>query len=173
MGCFNRSHAVRPVSHEDLVLFGRVGLAFLLCYAVGFERALRGAAAGDRTFSLVGTAAAAMTAVTVGPAPQAIGGVVTGVGFIGAGLVLRGGQGMIRGVTSAAAIFAATGIGVVAGTGHPLLAVFVALLTVLDLELRYLPVLNRLDAHRYADRMTVEDADDDPRADDGAPGPLG
>ena len=82
----------RPVSHEDLVLFGRVGLAFLLCYAVGFERALRGAPAGDRTFSLVGTAAAAMSAVTVGPAPQAIGGVVTGVGFIGAGLVLRGGM---------------------------------------------------------------------------------
>jgi uncharacterized membrane protein YhiD involved in acid resistance len=55
---------VATVTHEDLVLFGRVGLAFLLCYAVGFERALRGAAAGDRTFSLVGTAAAAMTAVT-------------------------------------------------------------------------------------------------------------
>lgn len=98
---------------------------------------------------------------------------MTGVGFIGAGLVLRGGQGMIRGVTSAAAIFAATGIGIVAGTGHPWLAVFVALLTLLDLELRYLPVLNRLDAHRYADRMAVEDADDDPRAGEGAPGPLG
>jgi putative Mg2+ transporter-C (MgtC) family protein len=148
------------VSHEDLVLFGRVGLAFLLCFAVGFERLLRGSPAGDRTFSLVGTAAAAVTAVTVGPAPQAIGGVITGVGFIGAGLVLRGDGGMIRGMTSAAAVFAATGIGVVAGTGHAWLALFVTLLTIVDLELRYVPVLNRLDAHRYADRM-ANDADDD------------
>ena len=160
------------MSHEDLVLFGRVGLAFVLCYAVGFERALRGAAAGDRTFSLVGTAAAAITAVTVGPAPQAIGGVVTGVGFIGAGLVLRGGMGAVRGVTSAAAIFAATGIGVVAGTGHYWLALFVALLTLLDLELRYLPALNRLEAHRYADRMG-QDSDDDAQPGGATPGPLG
>jgi putative Mg2+ transporter-C (MgtC) family protein len=149
------------VTHEDLVLFGRVGLAFVLCYAIGFERALRGSPAGDRTFSLVGTAAAAVTAVTVGPAPQAIGGVVTGVGFIGAGLVLRGDRGMIQGMTSAASVFAATGIGVVAGTGHGWLAVFVALLAVLVLELRHLPVLNRLDAHRYAQRMATDDADDD------------
>ena len=159
------------MTHEDIVLFGRVGLAFLLCYAVGFERALRGAAAGDRTFSLVGTAAAAMTAVTIGSAPQAIGGVVTGVGFIGAGLVLRGGMGTVRGVTSAAAIFAATGIGVVAGAGRYWLALFVALLTLLDLELRHLPVLNRLEAHRYADRME-QDADD-PEPGDGTPGLLG
>ena len=159
---------MRPVSHQDLVLFGRAGLAFVLCYAVGFERALRGSPAGDRTFALVGTAAAAVSAVTVGPAPQAIGGVVTGIGFIGAGLVLRGDHGMIRGVTSAAAIFAATGVGVVAGTGHPWLAVFVAVLTVLDLELRYMPVLNRLDAHRYEGRMA--DDSDDEHPGDGAPG---
>ena len=127
------------MTHEDLVLFGRVGLAFVLCYIIGFERALRGSPAGDRTFSLVGTAAAAVTAVTVGPAPQAIGGVVTGVGFIGAGLVRRGDRGMIRGMTSAAGVLAATGIGVVAGTGHGWLALFVTLLTLLDLELRHLP----------------------------------
>ncbi len=158
---------MRPVTHQDLVFFARVGLAFVLCYAVGFERALRGAPAGDRTFALVGTAAAAISAVTVGPAPQAIGGVVTGVGFIGAGLVLRGDHGMIRGVTSAAAIFAATGVGVVAGTGHGWLALFVTLLAVLDLELRYVPILKRLDAHRYADGM-ADDPDDDSW--DGPPG---
>jgi putative Mg2+ transporter-C (MgtC) family protein len=160
---------VAPVTHEDLVLFGRVGLAFVLCYAVGFERALRGAFAGDRTFSLVGTAAAAVSAVTVGPAPQAIGGVMTGVGFIGAGLVLRGDRGMIRGMTSAAAIFAATGIGIVAGTGHYWLALFVTVLTILDLELRYTPLLNRLEAHRYADRMSNDTDEED---DGGAPAGL-
>ena len=149
------------MTHEDIVLFGRVGLAFLLCYAIGFERALRGAPAGDRTFALVGTAAAAVTAVTIGASPQAIGGVVSGVGFIGAGLVLRGDRGMIRGMTSAAAIFAATGVGIAAGTGHGWLALFVTLLTVFDLEVRHLPVLNRLDAHRYSDRMADDPGDDD------------
>ena len=68
---------------------------------------------------------------------------------------------MIRGITSAAAIFCATGIGVVAGTGHAWLAVFTTVLAILDLELRYLPVLNRLDAHRYAGRMTADSDDDD------------
>jgi putative Mg2+ transporter-C (MgtC) family protein len=66
---------------------------------------------------------------------------------------------MIRGMTSAAAVFAATGIGVVAGTGHLWLAAFVTLLTIFDLELRNAPILNRLDVHRYSDRM-AEDADD-------------
>jgi putative Mg2+ transporter-C (MgtC) family protein len=149
------------MTHQDLVIFGRVGLAFVLCYAMGFERAIRGSPAGDRTYALVGTAAAAMTAVTVGPAPQAVGGVVTGIGFIGAGLVLRGDHGMIKGVTSAAAMFAATGIGVVAGTGHLWLAIFVALLSIVDLELRHMPFLNRLDAHRYANRM-ADDLEDEP-----------
>jgi putative Mg2+ transporter-C (MgtC) family protein len=152
------------MTHQDLVIFGRVGLAFVLCYAMGFERAIRGSPAGDRTYALVGTAAAAMTAVTVGPAPQAVGGVVTGIGFIGAGLVLRGDHGMIKGVTSAAAMFAATGIGVVAGTGHLWLAIFVALLSIVDLELRHMPFLNRLDAHRYANRM-ADDHDDEPPVD--------
>jgi putative Mg2+ transporter-C (MgtC) family protein len=159
------------VSHHELVLIGHTGMAFVLCFAVGFERALRGSPAGDRTFALVGTAAAAVTAVTVGPAPQAIGGVVTGVGFIGAGLVLRGDHGMVRGMTTAAAIFAATGIGVVAGTGHLWLAAFVALLTVLDLELRSVPLLKLLDAHRYAGRMSNDPDDDPPPVPrDGAPG---
>jgi putative Mg2+ transporter-C (MgtC) family protein len=148
---------------SEYEMMGQVGLAFVLCFAIGFERELRGAPAGDRTFSLVGTAAAAVTAVTLGNSPQAIGGVVTGVGFIGAGLVLRGDGGMIKGVTSAAAVFAATGIGVVAGTGHPLLAVFVTVLALVALELRYIPLLDRLDARRYVGRVPDDTAPPRPR----------
>jgi hypothetical protein len=59
----------------------------------------------------------------------------------------------------------------VAGAGHYWLALFVALLTLLDLELRHLPILNRLEAHRYAHRM-AQDSDDGPEAGD-APGPFG
>src|SRR5580765_735347 len=87
-------------------VIAHVAVAFALSYVIGFERELRGAPAGDRTFALVGTGAAAMTAVLIGPAPNAIAGVITGVGFIGAGLLFRGTAGMLKGMTSAATIFA-------------------------------------------------------------------
>ena len=131
-------------------VFGDIALAFALSYVIGFERELRGSAAGDRTFALVGTGAAAVTAVAANNSPQAIAGVLTGIGFIGAGLVFRGGQGMLKGITSAATIFAVTAVGVVAGYGHEWLAVWVALLVLVDLELRHLPLLRFLDARRYA-----------------------
>lgn len=131
-------------------MFTHIALAFALSFVIGFERELRGAPAGDRTFALVGTGAAAITAVTIGPSPQAVAGVVTGVGFIGAGLLFRGEEGMLRGMTSAATILAVAAIGIVAGTGHLLLATGVAALVLVDLELRKIPILKRLDARRYS-----------------------
>jgi putative Mg2+ transporter-C (MgtC) family protein len=137
------------VTHTDVVNVGRVLLAFALSFAIGFERELRGSAAGDRTYALVGTGAAAITAVTLRASPQAVAGAVTGVGFIGAGLVFRQGPRDIRGITSAACIFAVAGLGVVAGAGHWVLAVLVCTLILVDLEVRNIPILNRLDARRY------------------------
>jgi putative Mg2+ transporter-C (MgtC) family protein len=131
-------------------VIAHVAVAFALSYVIGFERELRGAPAGDRTFALVGTGAAAMTAVLIAPAPNAIAGVVTGVGFIGAGLLFRGDEGMLKGMTSAATIFAVAAIGVVCGTGHLLLALGVFGLVIIDLELRQIPLLKHLDARRYA-----------------------
>lgn len=141
------------MTNHEFQLLGRVALAFVLCFVIGFERELRGSPAGDRTYALVGLAAAAITAVTEHISPQAIAGVVTGVGFIGGGLVFRQQEGYIRGITSAATILASAAIGVVAGTGHWLLTILVAGLVLLDLELRNLPVLRRLDARRYVERV--------------------
>jgi putative Mg2+ transporter-C (MgtC) family protein len=145
------------VSHDDLVLLGRVAVAFACCFVVGFERETRGAAAGDRTFALVGLGAAAITAVTIGEAPQAIAGIVTGIGFIGAALVLRSENGMLLGVTSAASVFAVTAVGVTAGSGHLLLAVLITALVLLDLELQHIPGLRRLDAKRYRGMIPTDD----------------
>lgn len=141
---------------SERLLLEHIALAFVLSFVIGFEREIRGAPAGDRTFALVGTGSAAITAVTLGSSPQAIAGVVTGIGFIGAGLVFRGEQGMLKGMTSAATIFAVAAIGIVSGTGHTWLAVGVAALVVVDLELRQIPLLRRLDARRYA-RMVNDD----------------
>src|SRR2546421_9234832 len=87
-------------------VFTHILVAFGLSFAIGFEREIRGAPAGDRTFALVGTGAAAITAVAHVSSPQAIAGVITGIGFIGGGLVFRGDEGMLKGMTSAATIFA-------------------------------------------------------------------
>ena len=141
------------MSHVDAVDFGRVAVAFALSFAIGFERELRGSAAGDRTYALVGTGAAALTAVTLALSPQAVAGAITGIGFIGAGLVFREGVRNIRGITSAACIFAVASLGVVAGSGHLLLAALVAVLILVDLEIRNIPVLNRLDARRYEGKL--------------------
>jgi putative Mg2+ transporter-C (MgtC) family protein len=141
------------MGHAEVDLLGRVLLAFAAAFVIGFERQLRGSPAGDRTYALVGTGAAAITAVTYRISPQAIGGVITGVGFIGAGLVFREGMRNIRGVTSAACVFAVAGLGVVAGTGHWLLCITLTVVILVDLELRNLPLLNRLDARRYGGRL--------------------
>src|SRR4051794_15688828 len=154
-------------NHAEAVLLWHVVLAFVLSFAIGFEREIRGAPAGDRTYSLVGTGAAAVTAVTLTSSPQAIAGVLTGIGFIGGGLVFRGEMGMLRGITSAASIFAVATIGIVIGAGHTWLGTAVAVLVLLDLEIRQLPVLRRFDARRYVG--TVRDDDSMPGMESGEP----
>ncbi|MDQ6614080.1 MAG: MgtC/SapB family protein [Actinomycetota bacterium] len=153
------------MAQTDLALLARILVGFSLAYLFGFERQLRGSVAGDRTFSMVGAGAAAITAVAARSSPQAIAGVVTGVGFIGAGVVFRGQLGMIRGVTTAATIFAAAAIGIVAGFGHLLLAVITTSVLLLTLELQHIPFLRWLDATSYAGRFTsdrVEVGTDEP-----------
>ena len=123
-------------------------------FTIGWEREVRGAAAGDRTFALVTTASAAVVAVWGRVAPNTVAGVMTGVGFIGGGLVLRGESGMIKGVTTAATIWTAAAIGIVAGAGNLLLATLIGVLSLLTLEIRYIPVLRLLDGRRHIAKMS-------------------
>jgi hypothetical protein len=109
----------------DLTLLLRIGVAALLAFAVGWEREFRGSAAGDRTFALVSLGAAAFTAVGVenfpATAEKVMAGVVTGVGFLGGGMILQD-RGGVRGLTTAAAIWATAAIGMLAGVGELLVA---------------------------------------------------
>jgi putative Mg2+ transporter-C (MgtC) family protein len=137
----------------DAALLARIGEGFGLAFLFGFERQLRGAPAGDRTFALVGASAAAITAVASSTSPQAVAGVVTGIGFIGAGVVFHVQGATVRGLTTAATIFAAAAIGVVVGYGHLLLAALTTALLLLTLELHHIPFLRWLDARTYSDRF--------------------
>jgi len=141
----------------------RILVGFGLAFLVGVERETRGSPAGNRTFALVGGAATAITAVTIRTSPQAVAGVVTGVGFIGAGLVLHEEAGLIRGITTAAAVFGVAGVGIVVGSGHVALGALTTALALLVLELRYLPGLRLLNPGRYQAHFR----DDFPRRDEG------
>lgn len=138
---------------SDAALVARVLTGFALAFVLGFERKLRGSPAGDRTFALVGTGTAALTAVCFESSPQAVAGAITGIGFIGAGVVFHGQGDLVKGLTTAAAIFSTAAIGVVVGSGHLLLGAVTAALVLLTLELQYTPGLGLLDARRYESRF--------------------
>jgi putative Mg2+ transporter-C (MgtC) family protein len=137
----------------ELALLGRVALGFVLAFVIGFERELRGSPAGDRTFALVGTGTAAITAVALKASPQAVAGAITGIGFIGAGVVFHRDGELVRGLTTAAALFATAATGVVVGSGRLVLGTATAALTLLTLELRFVPGFGVLDARRYQSRL--------------------
>ncbi len=136
----------------------RILVGFGLAFLIGFERELRGSAAGDRTFSLIGSASAVAAAVTGRNSPQALAGILTGVGFIGGGLILKGRDDAVRGVTTAATVFSTAAIGLVVGLGHLVIGALVTALTLLVLEIRFIPGLRVIDARRYSGRVP-DDAD--------------
>ena len=138
--------------HTDIHLLGRVALACAIAFAFGFERQLRGSPAGNRTFVLIGGTAAAVTSVAGLTSPQAVAGILTGIGFIGAGLVFIHGA-TVRGLTSAATVFAVAGIGIVLGYGHLYLGLFVGVVFMFMLELQHIPGLRFLDASTIAERF--------------------
>jgi putative Mg2+ transporter-C (MgtC) family protein len=102
-------------------------LAFILGGLIGLERELHGRAAGLRTHILVclGSALIMLTSMhifylydgiaTVDPARIAAG-VITGIGFLGAGTILRF-RASVRGLTTAASLWAVAGIGLAVGSG--------------------------------------------------------
>jgi putative Mg2+ transporter-C (MgtC) family protein len=134
---------------NDLILFLRVLVAFILGGAVGFERERHNQPAGFRTHMLVaGGAAAFVVASIYGFEPpggseatdvsRVAAQVVTGVGFLGAGTIWRT-KASVRGLTTAASIWMVAAVGMLSGTGHFAVAAFTTFLTVLALRFLRLP----------------------------------
>jgi putative Mg2+ transporter-C (MgtC) family protein len=120
---------------HELELFAKVLIAGLLGFIVGLERELMGSPAGDRTFSLVSIGSALFTGLSfdVFGAPsgndpgRVAANILTGVGFLGGGMILKEG-GTVRGLTTAAGIWAVAAVGMAVGTERYLLAVLTTLL---------------------------------------------
>jgi putative Mg2+ transporter-C (MgtC) family protein len=118
-------------------IVGRLALAAFLGGIIGLEREYRGYPAGVRTMALVCMGSALfsdMSRVYAGN-DRIAAQVVTGIGFLGAGLIFREGV-TIKGVTTAATIWAVAAIGMVIAIEGYVVAVFGSLLAVLLLELR-------------------------------------
>lgn len=109
------------ISPPEMVI--RLLAAALLCGAVGLSRALAGKAAGMRTHMLVGVGVALFTIVsgyafhtTASNADRIAAQIVSGIGFIGGGAILKE-HGSIKGLTTAANLWAAAALGMAAGAG--------------------------------------------------------
>ncbi|MFC4949926.1 MgtC/SapB family protein [Pseudonocardia sp. GCM10023141] len=118
---------------QGWVQFGELAIAFVLSAAIGLERELRQKSAGLRTHTIIGFAAALMMLVskygftdvlsehvTLDPSRVAAQ-IVSGIGFIGGGLIFVR-RDAVRGLTTAAAVWLTTAVGMAAGAGLPLLA---------------------------------------------------
>lgn len=109
----------------------RVLIAAALGAALGLEREWRGKEAGLRTNTLIAIGAALFTVVSVkfaGDPARVAAQVVTGVGFLGAGAIMRTG-GNVQGLTTAAMIWVNAAIGVAVGAGYIRLAALSAGIT--------------------------------------------
>ncbi len=120
----------------------RMTVSFLCGAIVGAEREFKGKPAGLRTNVLICLGATLFTLCSELMAKLAAGApqestriaaqIVTGVGFLGAGAILRSGRG-VHGLTTAATIWLVAAIGMVVGIGFPLLGLLTAVMTVLTL----------------------------------------
>ena len=127
----------------------RLVLAALLGGILGYEREMQGKAAGVRTHMLVALGAALFVlvpkeaGVSGADMTRVIQGVVAGVGFLGAGAIIKGGaEESVKGLTTAAGIWLTAAIGIACGLGRESTAVLSALLAFAILAL--VPHLTRL-----------------------------
>lgn len=154
----------RGLSLADLLI--RLGLATVLGAAIGFERERQERAAGFRTHALVSVASALMMIVSTYGFPGEFGEVldpsriaaqvVSGIGFLGAGVIIFR-KNTVRGLTTAASVWAVSGVGLAVGGGL-YIAGSVGSLFILLIQGGLRPVERKLFAHhsrRHRLLMTV------------------
>lgn len=123
----------------DMVL--RLLLAAALGAGIGYQRERANKPAGLRTHALICLGSALFTVVSIFGFSDGVdisrvaAAVVTGIGFIGAGVIFRGMRGdrMVMGLTTAASVWVTAAIGLAAGVGMYLIAFIIAVVTVLIL----------------------------------------
>lgn len=136
------------LSETDLIILWRAALAAALGLLIGWERRVTGSAIKGRTIALAAMTAASLTAlgheIFATGTDRIVQGIVTGIGFLGAGVIIHGASGEVRGLTTAATMWAMTGIGLAVGSGHELLGTLLAVLVYVIIASGEWPVLTWL-----------------------------
>lgn len=123
----------------------RLMAAVFLGGVIGLERERRGHAAGVGTFALVTLGACVFSLVSdlvfaaASDNTRIASGVVEGIGFLGAGIIIHGRSGDISGLTTAAAMWATASVGMLLGYGLYVLALMTAVAILLVLVVRRVP----------------------------------
>lgn len=133
----------------ELDLMVRLGTAIVAGALIGVERQWRHRMAGLRTNALVSTGAALFvilsTLVPGEASPTRIAAqVVSGIGFLGAGVILRDGTNNIRGLNTAATLWCAAAVGALAGAGFLIVAIM-GVIAVIGTNVILRPLARRLD----------------------------
>jgi putative Mg2+ transporter-C (MgtC) family protein len=133
-------------AREQAELLGKVLLAAFCGGVIGWQRDRRQNVAGLRTLALVAIGASLFTGAnqTYG-SDRVTANIVTGIGFIGAGIIFREG-GTVRGITTAATVWAVAAIGVAIGVELYLVALVATPLVFIILEMR--PISEYLSGRR-------------------------
>ena len=148
-----------PISEIDIVI--RLCLAFAAGGIIGFERSSRRQVAGLRTHILISVGACCLMALSIW-LPQQMGGgdpsriaaqVVSGMGFLGAGAIIRLGAN-IRGLTTAASLWLIAAIGMAIGAGMYIAAAAARILALIALFL-----LNKVERKIFPDDWDPSAAD--------------
>lgn len=149
--------------------FAALAIAYLLAFPIGWNRERAERSAGLRTFPLVAVAtcgviqaAESLTAGSPEAMARIIEGLITGMGFIGGGAILRM-KDSVRGTATAASLWVTGAIGIAVGLGSYDVAVVLTLATVITLWVMH--PLKRLGRDRALEEREFEAADEQPQAD--------
>src|SRR5580704_5725276 len=135
--------------HFLWISFGKIALAWLLVVPTGWWSEKQGNSVGIRTFPLVAMASCGFLMIldnVNGDGSRVLQGLVTGIGFVGGGAIVRDGVN-VRGTATAASIWAAGAIGAAVALGRIEIAVVLAVMDVFTMK-ALVPIKKQLDERR-------------------------
>ncbi len=155
------------LSHSQIII--RLLAATMIGCLLGFERRHRGKQVGVRTHILVSVSACCIAMVAAFgfmefDAPynidhgRPITGILTGIGFLGAGIIWKDNQGTIKGITTAANIWTSAVLGIIAGMGYFFLMFSALVIVFITLELSYWQelILEKKNSHKKQEQIPFD-----------------
>jgi len=132
----------------EIILLPRLVLSVVLGVLIGIDREIHGMEAGIRTYAAVCLGATLITIINshieVADQTRIVANIVSGIGFLGAGIIFRdSSKNFISGLTTAATVWATAGVGIAVGYGMYLISTTSTILVVLLLISHHLPFLKK------------------------------